>query len=129
MGLFSSSKSSSSTTNNQRQVTQDASQNDGYAVTGGGDVTLTDSGAISLALDFAKDVSDNAFEFSSGAFGSAVETIGVDRVEQFENQAELLAGVAESGRSETSQALDKISTYFFLTVAVMGGLYLVRGKK
>jgi hypothetical protein len=90
---------------------------------------LTDSGAISLALDFAKDISSDAFEFGNAAFGSAVETLAVDREEQFDNQAQLLAQVSTAGRSETSQALDKMSTYFFLTIAVVGGLYVFRGRK
>lgn len=119
--MGSKSSSSSASTNNQRQVTQDASQNEGVAVTTGGnaEVTVVDGGAF----DFAETIGLEAFDFGEGVFSAALDAVSGDKEEQFQNQAELLSSVAEAGRSETSQALDKITTYFFATIALVAGVY------
>ena len=81
------------------------------------------------AFDFATEVGGGALQFGQGVFNAALDAVSDDREQQFQNQADLVASVATAGRSETSQALDKISTYLFLTVAVLGGVYVLRGRK
>lgn len=129
--MGSKSSSSSSSQNKQRQTTLDASQNEGVAAASGGDldISILDGGAVAGAFDFATEVGGGALEFGTGVFNAALDAVSDDREQQFQNQADLVASVATAGRSETSQALDKITTYFFITVAVMGGLYLIRGQK
>lgn len=115
----SSSSSASTSTNNQRQVTQDASENQGLAVTGGGDVSVNalDGGAIDSAFDFAQEVA-----------GFALGAISEDNEQQYQNQAELISEVVQAGRSETSDALNKITIYFFGTVALGLAVYYLRGS-
>lgn len=124
------SSSSSSSANNQRQISQDASENEGVAVSsGGGNVTVTDGGATLQALDFAAESGAGVLDFAESVFSQSVGALEEDNKQQYQQQAEMLASVATAGRSETSQALEKMSTYFFITVCVVAVAFYMRGRK
>lgn len=125
----SSSSNASTSTNNQRQISLDAKENEGIAVSAGGDVTITDAGATAQALDFASEAGADVLQFADSVFSQSLGALENDNAEQYAQQVDTLKSVASAARSETSQALDKISTYFFLTVAVVGGLYVIGSSK
>ncbi len=119
MSRKSSSKNASTTTNNQRQIQlSSGGDNNGIVVGAGGDTTVSvlDGGAIEEAFSF----SSGALDVVEGVLVNALNLVGKDRSQEYQQQRDALIELSDRSRTETAQSLSEFSKYFFGTLALLG---------
>lgn len=132
MGLFASvfggqSSSTSTSTTNNKTATQNvsgAADNGAFSVTGGGNVSLVDPGAIALAnnaLDFASQANTTALDFASQVNKAGVSDLQNAVAGFVTSQSNVLATQAANNGSLTS------TDYALLAAVALGAMWMMFG--
>lgn len=81
------------------------------------------------AFDYAQSITGDSLSVMTDVFTQTLTALDEDKKAQYEQQSEVLAGVASASRSETAAALDTVTKYMFGAIALIGGLWALRGLK